>query len=147
MVVGTVADTLPEPQYCFQKGYSTEQAVLAVQTMIRKSLNLRRPVDLVFVDIIMAFDNVPHEALYDLLKRIRASESIQRSIPQLHEEPKGTIQGTTQHFTCKRGARQGSIEGLILFNLFQQKYLKRSSHMAITMVCPSQLRITRSNGS
>ena len=43
---------------------------------------------------------------------------------QLHEEPKGTIQGTTQHFTCKRGVRQGSIEGPILFNPFLQKVLE-----------------------
>ena len=43
---------------------------------------------------------------------------------QLHDKPKGAIQGTTKHFTCKRGVRQGSIEGPILFNLFLQKILE-----------------------
>ena len=75
MVVGrlnkTVAARLAEIQHGFRKGYFTEQAILAVRTMIRKSLDRRHPVDLVFVDITKAFNSVPQR--------------------QLHEEPKGTI--------------------------------------------------------
>ena len=128
MVVGrlnkTVAAKMAETQHGFRKGYSTEQAILAVRTIIRKSLDRRHPVDLVFVDITKAFDSVPHEALLNLIKHLGASNNVLRSIQQLHEEPKGTIQGTTQYFTCKRGVRQGSIEGPILFNLFLQKILE-----------------------
>ena len=47
-----------------------------------------------------------------------------RSIQQLHDEPKGTIQGTAQNFACKRGVRQGLIEGPILFILFLQKVIE-----------------------
>ena len=71
MVVGrlnkTVAARLAETQHGFRKGYSTEQAILVVRTIIRKSLDRRLPVDLVFVDITKAFDSVPHEALLNLI--------------------------------------------------------------------------------
>ena len=126
MVVARLNKTveLPETQYGFRKGYSTEQAILAIRTVIRKSLDQRRPVDLVFVDITKAFDSVPHQALFNLLQHVGASTNIQHTMQQLHDKPKGTIQGTTKHFTCKRGVRQGSIEGPILFNLFLQKILE-----------------------
>ena len=90
----------------------------------QKITGLATPVDLVFVDITKAFDSVPHEALLNLIKHLGASNNVLRSIQQLHEEPKGTIQGTAQHFTCKRGVRQGSREGPSLFNLFLQEILK-----------------------
>ena len=69
MVVGrlnrTVEGILPETQYSFRTGFSTEQAVLAVRTLTRKSLDQGSPVDLVFVDITKAFDSVSHKALFD----------------------------------------------------------------------------------
>ena len=120
----TVPTRLAETQYEFRKGYSTEQAVLAFQTLIRKSLDRRHPVDHVIIVIAKAFNSVPHEALFELIQQLGASKNVQKSIQQLHEEPKGTIQGTTQHFTCKRGVHQGSIQGPILFNLFLQKVLE-----------------------
>ena len=86
----TVASRLAETLYRFRKDYSTEQAILAVRTLIRISLDRRHPVDLVFVNIAKAFDSVPHEAIFNLIQRLRASENV-------HEEPKGTIQGMTLH--------------------------------------------------
>ena len=131
MVVGrlsrAVDGILPETQYGFRTGFSTEQAVLAVRTLVRKSLDQGCPVDLVFVDITKAFDTVPHKALFDLLQRLGTSANIQRSMRQLHSEPRGTIQGSCKSFACKRGVREGSIEGPLLFNLFLQGVLDEVS--------------------
>ena len=70
MVVGrlnkTVASNLAETQYGSRKGYSIEQAILAVRTLIRKSVHRRHLVDLVFVDVTKAFDSVPHEVIRSL---------------------------------------------------------------------------------
>ena len=75
MIVGRlskkVVTKLTEIQYGFRKCNSTKQAILAIRTLIRKPLDWRHPIDLVFVDITMAFDSVPQR--------------------KLHEEPKGTI--------------------------------------------------------
>ena len=61
MVVGrlrrALASILPETQYGFRTSFSTEQAVLALRTKIRKSLD-RGSGDPVFVDITKAFDIV-----------------------------------------------------------------------------------------
>ena len=103
MVVGrlnkTVAARLAETQHGFWKGYSTEQAILAVPTIIRISLDRGHSGDLVFVDIKKAFDSVPHEALHNLILVLEVSKNVQRSIWQGYEEPKRTIKCTTQHST------------------------------------------------
>ena len=87
----TVTTRLAETLYEFKKDYLTEQAILGVPTLIRISLDRRHPVDLVFVDIAKAFESLPHEAFFNLIQPLRAYENV-------HEEPKGTIQGTTQQF-------------------------------------------------
>ena len=108
----TVAARLAEIQHELRKVNSIEQAILSVRTIIKKSLDRRHPMD---------FDSIPDEVLLNLIQHSRASKNVQRLIRQLHEVLKGTMRGTTQHFTCKRGFRQSSIEGPILFNLFPQE--------------------------
>ena len=86
-----------ETQQVFQKGFFTEQAILAIRIINRKPLDRSLPVDLIFVVENKAFDSVPHEALLNLIQQLGASNNVLRPIQQLHEEPKRTIQGTTQH--------------------------------------------------
>ena len=78
----------------------------------------------VFVDIMKTFGSVPHKTLLNLIQQLGTSKNVLRSIRQIQEELKGTIQFTTQLFTSKQGVRQGSIEGPILFNVLLQKVLK-----------------------
>ena len=74
----------------FGKAATTEQAILEVRILIRKSLDRRRPVDLVFVDITKSFDSVPHEALFELIQQLGVLKNGVISKRELHEEPKRT---------------------------------------------------------
>ena len=81
---------------------------------VRESLARRHPDDLVFVDINKAFKCVQHWAIFKLIQQVGASENNQSSIKQ-HDEPRETIQGSTIHFTYKRGV-QLFFEGFLSVN-------------------------------
>ena len=109
MVVGklnkTITARLTEIQHGFRKGYSTEQEILAFQTVINQSLHRRHLVDLVFVDITRTFDSVPHEAL---LKLIQQLGTFRDQYDKFTKNAKGSYRA--RHYTSRVNVESAKVQ-------------------------------------
>ena len=79
---------------------------------------------LVFVDLEKAFESLPKDAIINRLIDLGCSwQMVKDSVKSLMDTPVGKLRGTKDYFEMKRGVRQGSKEGPLLFNLTFQLIL------------------------
>jgi len=88
---------------------------------------VNQPINLLFVDLEKAYDNVPLENLWKALEHYNISNSIIRTIKKLYENSFSKIKIGKQHssgFYITKGLRQGCSLSPTLFKIYIQNALE-----------------------
>ena len=107
--------------YAYRPPYSVETAIVCIQDDVLRSLDARKHVVLILLDLSAVFDTINHEILLTELHRIGVQGDAHRWIESY-------LTGRTQcvsvndHLSCvmrpKHGVAQGSVLGPLLFSVY-----------------------------
>ncbi|MGL5754370.1 MAG: reverse transcriptase domain-containing protein [Paraclostridium sp.] len=104
-------------QFGFRQNRSTEQAILCLRHIIQNAIDHKAETVITFVDLTKAFDTLPRHLIQRCLQNMGCSSNIMESVNALMNDPVCHLKGSDETFTMKRGVRQGSKEGPLLFNI------------------------------
>lgn len=114
-------EILPESQCGFRKGRGTNDMIFAVRQMVEKLREHNLQGFLLFVDLTKAYDSVPREALWTLLRKLGIPDETVRMVQGLHEGMEATVRvgdEETSKIKINNGVRQGCTLAPTLFNLY-----------------------------
>ena len=115
---------LDESQAGFRKQYSTTYNIFSLHAIIQKYLcRPRGRFYCIFVDFRRAFDSIPHDKIWDSLKRkgINENGKFLKIFRSMYNQLKSCVKvnnSLTQFFECTIETRQGCINYPIIFSLF-----------------------------
>lgn len=97
----------PVEQAGFRKGFSTVDHIHAIELIIEKYREQRRPLYLAFIDYQKAFDAVTHDSVWQSLKELGVNEKYINVTRSIYSNNKGNIKLETLGpcFPIKRGVR------------------------------------------
>ena len=109
-----------ENQCGFRTGRGCIDAIFTVKMAIKKRSEHGLESWVMFLDLIKAFDRVPRELLWKVLRKIGVPEKLVKILESLHShfEINFSIDDVTQNLENVIGVKQGDILGPRLFNLF-----------------------------
>ncbi|KAJ8735608.1 hypothetical protein PYW07_007228 [Mythimna separata] len=116
-------------QHAYQKGKSTETALLELTDRIERALEDKQIALCAFLDIEGAFDNVTIDALSKGMKAKGIDETTTRWIEfmLLNRTISVTLHGTTQSFKTTKGCPQGGVLSPLLWLLVVDQLLVEAS--------------------
>ena len=109
-----------EAQCGFRPGRGCADAVFSVKIAMKKRREHGLETWILFLDLVKAFDRVPRQLLWDILRRFGVPQKLVSVIESLHRNMnvKFTIDGVTHSIKSEIGVKQGDILGPILFTIF-----------------------------
>ena len=109
-----------EPQCGFRPGRGCIDATFTVKIALKKRREHGQESWVFFLDLVKAFDRVPRELLWMVLKKFGVPEKLITLLKALHKnfEVKFTVDEVTQTLKCTIGVKQGDILGPTLFTFF-----------------------------
>ena len=107
----------PDEQNGFRVKRGTTDGSFSVNAVLRKRHEHDLETWALFIDLVKAFDTVPHAALWAVLRRYGMPDHFINIIIRLHDQAKlkMEIAGTDTMIDVTIGVRQGSCEGPVLF--------------------------------
>ena len=131
---------LDESQAGFRKSYSTIDNLFSLQAIIQKYLcRTGGRFFCIFIDFRRAFDSIPHNKIWDSLKRkgINENGKFLKIFHSMYKQLKSCVKinsTLTQFFECTIGTRQGCVSSPIIFSLFINdlvEYLRSESDSGV----------------
>ena len=110
----------------YRKGHSTEHCLIVMIEMWRKALDEKRVVGGILTDLSKAFDCLPHDLMVAKLHAYGFEKSALKFVHSYLTERTQRVKVDGEYSskrTLKYGVPQGSILGLLLFNLFMNHIL------------------------
>ena len=106
-----------EAQCGFRPGRGTMDAIYTVRQAIKKRREHGLETWIVFLDLVKAFDRVPREQLWKVLRKFGVNEKLVRLLIALHAhvEVHFTVSGISSLVASIIGVKQGDVLGPILF--------------------------------
>ena len=118
----TVAEkVLPDSQCGFRAGRGCIDMIFCAGQLVEKAIEHRTRLYLLFVDLRKAYDSVPREALWCVLRKYGIPSTMRSVIYSLHDGMRAevTVDGqATPEFDVCNGLRQGCVIAPTLFNLY-----------------------------
>ena len=109
-----------EPQCGFRPERGCTDAIYTVKIALKKRREHGKESWVFFLDLVKAFDRVPRELLWEILKRFGVPNKLISLLKTLHNnfEVKFTADENTHTIPCTIGVKQGDILAPILFTFF-----------------------------
>ena len=119
-------EVAPEEQNGFRPRRSTVDGSFTVNMILRKRREHNMETWALFIDLVKAFDTVPHRALFAVLRRYGVPDHCLNIIIRLHDRAKLIVEiaGEDSTIDVTIGVRQGSCEGPILFLFYMNAALE-----------------------
>ncbi|CAB3239040.1 unnamed protein product [Arctia plantaginis] len=124
--------TLHDAQFGFQKGLSTESAILALKHTIRYYTDRSTPVYACFLDLSKAFDLVSYPMLWDKLDRVGVPIELKGIFRHWYENQDNCVRWGDEcsaEYRLECGVRQGGLTSPRLFNLYVDGLIRELSSM------------------
>ena len=116
-----VHDVVPESQYGYHPGRSTEDLIYVLRQLFEKAREKNTPMYAIFIDFFKAFDSVDRGLLWVVHFCFGVPPKCLTALRNLHTNMEGRVAyrgDLSSKFPIHTGVRQGSIEGPVLFILF-----------------------------
>ncbi len=116
-----VHDVVPESQYGYRPGRSTEDLIYVLRQLFEKAREKNTPMYAIFIDFFKAFHSVDRGLLWVVHFRFGVPPKCLTALRNLHTNMEGRVAyrgDLSSKFPIHTGVRQGSIEGPVLFILF-----------------------------
>lgn len=109
-----------EPQFGFRPERGCTNAIYTIKIALKKRREHGKESWVFFLDLVKAFDCVPRELLWEILKRFGVPNKLISLLKTLHNnfEVKFTVDDNTHTIPCTIGVKQGDILAPILFTFF-----------------------------
>ena len=109
-----------ESQCGFRPGRGTMDAIFTVKMAMKKRKEHGLETWIMFLDLVKAFDRVPRELLWEVLRKFGVPEKLMKLLIALHKNTtvKFTVNDITHTIKCTIGVKQGDILGPILFTIY-----------------------------
>ena len=120
---------LPYVQAGFRKGRGTRDQIANIRRIIKKAREFQKNIYFCFIDYVKAFDCVNHNKLWKIPKDMGIPDHLTFLLRNPYAGQEATVRtglGTTDWFQIGKGARQGCILSLYLFNLYAE-YIMRNA--------------------
>ena len=107
-------------QAAYQEGRSTNEQILALKQIIEKSSEYNKPIYIVFIDYLKAFDSVSQDSVWKALERTSINKNYIKLLQALYKNVKAYVRtdsGIKKEIDIKRGVRQGCVLSCFMFIL------------------------------
>ena len=112
---------LPDTQCGFRSGRGCTDMVFCARQLTEKAIEHNTKLFLLFIDLKKAYDSVPREALWCVLKKYGVPQSMLNVVRSLHDGMLAEVNvggQVTPEFEVCNGLRQGCVIAPTLFNLY-----------------------------
>ena len=120
-IADIINDSIDPNQYAYKQGHNSTMALIKCQHMWLKYLdNGAKYVRVLSFDLSKAFDNVPHDVLFETVKKLPLNPYVINWLMNFLQdrEQRVTVDGiTTKFLRINRGVPQGTVLGPILFSI------------------------------
>ena len=109
---------IADNQFGFRPDKSTTEPIFALRMLQEKHREQNKVLHVVFVDLEKAYDRVPRELIWWILRKKRVSEAYVKIIQDMYgdcETQITTREGNTEYFNVKVGLHQGTAISPLLF--------------------------------
>ena len=103
---------LPESQCGFRKGRGCMDMVFAVRQLVEKSWEHKEKLFITFVDLRKAYDSVPRQAMWMVLRRLEVPDVLVSLIESFHQDMQARIRlegELMDPIDMRNGLRQGCL--------------------------------------
>ena len=118
-------DVTTDAQFWFKNGYSTQDAIFALNSIISKTLSKKKRLYCAFVDFKCAFDSVNRCKLWFKLSKISIRGKLLNVIYSMYSNvrSKVAVDGfESEYFSNVQGLMQGEVLSPILFSLYMNDF-------------------------
>ena len=112
---------LPDSQCGFQQGRSCTDMIFVAHQLVEKTREHNSLLFVLFVDLRKAYNSVPRDALWQVLKKFGVPPVLLSVIHSFHVDMRAFVHvkgHSSDSFTVRNGVRQGCTMALVLFNLY-----------------------------
>jgi hypothetical protein len=120
---------LLDSQSAFRKGRGLTDALFTVRMLISKCVEFGQPLYMAFVDLRKAYDCVPREALWKVLRVYGVHGKLIELLEDLHTGTQAAVKlggAVSGWFDVKSGVRQGCVIAPLLFNIYMDFVVKQA---------------------
>ena len=105
----------------FRRGFRTVDNVFILQTLLKQTRKKGQKLYCCFVDFKKAFDSIPRQQLWEVLKSKGVTGSILHSLKSMYAQDTACVltqEGLSGTFACTTGVKQGCPASPLLFGLY-----------------------------
>ena len=124
-----VEPQIQEEQCGFRPGRGTTDQIFTLAGILEKAWEFAYPVYMCFVDLEKAYDRVPREILWEVLREYGVRGTLLRAIQSLYNQSESCVRvlgSKSDSFPVGVGLRQGCALSPILFVIFMDRISRRS---------------------
>ncbi|CAF3293547.1 unnamed protein product [Rotaria sp. Silwood2] len=132
-----VEPQIQENQWGFRAGRSTTDQIFTLQQIIEKSWEFAKPIYALFVDLEKAYDRVPRNILWNVLKEYDIQDQLLSAIQSLYKNCQSCVRingSKSDNFQVQVGLRQGCVLSPLLFIIFMDKISRTSANPACAQI-------------
>ena len=118
---------LAEGQCGFRRGRGTVDQIFVTRMISEMAVQHRVMLYASFVDLSKAFDSVPRDKMWDMLRQLGIPEKLIRLVQELYRDLQARVRaedGLSEAFKVDTGVRQGCILSPLLFIAFMEGILR-----------------------
>ena len=118
-------DVITDAQFGFKNGYSTQDAIFALNSIISKTLSKKKRLYCAFVDFKCAFDSVNRCKLWFKLSKIGIRGKLLNVTYSMYSNVRSKVAVNgfeSEYFSNVQGLMQGEVLSPILFSLYMNDF-------------------------